>query len=63
MVYEADYGNALNIGFDIVYSQYSVAPVMLLGLEYDAHQYLTFRGGIDLYGDNYGKPCLFPMNN
>ena len=58
-----DFGNLLTIGFDVSYTQYSVAPVVSLAMEYDAHQYLTFRGGLALYGDNYGKPQLFPMNN
>jgi hypothetical protein len=58
----AEYGNFLTIGFDFSYSQYSVAPVVSLALEYEAHRYLTFRGGMALYGDNWGKPQLFPMN-
>jgi len=63
LVTDAHYGNILTIGFDISYTQYSVAPVVGLALEYDAHQYLTFRGGMALYGDNYGRPKLFPMNH
>jgi hypothetical protein len=46
-----------------MYAQYSVAPQITLGVEYQAHQYLTFRGGIEIYGDVYGRPQLFPMNS
>ena len=60
---EGDYGNILTIGFDFSYTQYSVAPQVTIGAEYQAHQYLTFRGGIGIYGDVWGKPQLFPMNN
>jgi uncharacterized metal-binding protein len=63
LISEPEYRNGLNIGFDISFTQYSVAPVISIGLEYEAHQYLTFRGGIDVYGDRYEKPQLFPMNN
>jgi len=62
IVTDTYYGNILTVGIDVSYSQYSVAPVIGLALEYDAHQYLTFRGGMAIYGDNYGKPQLFPMN-
>lgn len=60
---EIDFGNFLTVGLDVSYSQYSVAPVIGLAAEYAAHKYLTFRGGMAIYGDNYGEPKLFPMNN
>ena len=58
-----DYSNILTIGLDFAYTQYAVAPQITLGAEYQAHQYLTFRAGIGIYGDVWGKPQLFPMNN
>ena len=63
LVTEGDYSNILTLGFDIVYAQYSVAPQVIIGAEYQAHQYLTFRAGLGIYGDVWGKPQLFPMNN
>jgi len=60
--YNEYYDNILRLGLDFIYSQYSVAPQVVLGAEYEAHQYLTFRGGIGIYGDVWGKPQLFPMN-
>ncbi|MDR0926519.1 MAG: hypothetical protein LBO69_01970 [Ignavibacteria bacterium] len=62
MTDEGDKGNALNIGLDFAYTQYSVAPVVSIGMEYEAHKYITFRGGMGIYGDVYGHPELFPMN-
>jgi hypothetical protein len=63
MTESGEYGNALTIGVDVSYTQYSVAPIITVGMEYDAHKYVTFRGGMSIYGDNYGKPQIFPMNN
>lgn len=63
MIEDTDFGNFLTIGLDISYAQYSIAPVISLAAEYEAHKYITFRGGMALYGDNWGQPQLFPMNN
>ena len=63
MIEGADFENFLTIGLDISYAQYSIAPIISLATEYEAHKYVTFRGGMAIYGDNFGKPQFFPMNN
>ncbi len=51
------------IGLDASFTQFSKSPTFTLSTEVVAHELLTFRGGIALYGEKWGKPQLLPMNH
>lgn len=51
------------VGIDAVLDQYRISPDFVVGVEAVLHEVIAFRGGITLYGDNNGKPQLFPMTN
>lgn len=53
----------LTLGLQISYLQYSVAPIVSIAAEYEVHPYITLRGGLGIYGDNYGHPEVLPMNH
>ena len=51
------------LSFDAVFDQYRTSPDMILGVEAAVHEMLAFRGGINIYGEDEGKPSLLPMSN
>lgn len=40
----------------------SKSPSVVIGTEIVADDYIAFRGGVDIYGERYGIPQLFPFN-
>lgn len=52
----------LAIDLDARYLQHTKYPSVLLGVEYAPFDILTFRGGIELFGENRDKAEFMPMN-
>ncbi len=51
------------LSMDAVLRQYEEVPSFIIGTEVVFHEFLAFRGGLDLYGDDNGKSKFLPMNN
>lgn len=50
------------IGLDASFTQFAMSPTFTFATEIVAHELITFRGGIAIYGEKWGRPQLFPMN-
>jgi hypothetical protein len=50
------------LSLDAVLTQYENAPSLQMGIEVVPHEYVAFRGGLSLAGDNLNKYEFFPMN-
>lgn len=49
------------LGIDASFTQFSKSPTFTFSAEFTAHELITFRGGIAIYGEKFGKTQLFPM--
>lgn len=54
--------NYLMVSFDAHYRETDIAPNFILGLELVPTQVIAIRGGVNLYGEDEGKPTLLPVN-
>lgn len=51
------------LSLDAILNQYENAPSIILGIETVPHEYVAFRLGLTIAGDNLNKYEFFPMNN
>ncbi len=49
------------LSLDAVLTQYENAPNLVLGIEVVPHEYIAFRGGLSIAGDNNNRFEFFPM--
>ncbi len=51
------------LSLEAAYTQFSVSPTVSIATEIGAHELISFRGGIAIYGDKWAKPQFFPMTH
>ncbi len=53
----------LIFSFDAILRQYEESPSFIIGTEIVFHEFLAFRAGFDIYGDDKGQSKFLPLNN
>lgn len=50
------------LSLESVFIEKSKSPSVMVGLELVPDDFIAFRGGVDIYGERFGEPQLFPLN-